>query len=154
MDAGHDALGFLTPARVRGHFDRAVAHWNAGDYFEAHEDWETIWHEAEGARREWLQGLIQFAAAFVHFGRDNASGLVKLVRSASAKAGGYGGDTAGVDFEAFWRDLAPWRAHAERVANGSPLRDGAPPVPTIRYVDGVVPTPLPPEPEPEAGADD
>lgn len=147
MDAGHDALGFLTPERVRGHFDRAVAHWNAGAYFEAHEDWEVIWHEAEGARREWLQGLIQLAAAFVHVGRDNASGMVKLTRSAAVKAGGYGGDTAGIDFAAFWREIVPWLAHAERVANGHPMRADAPPIPAIRYLPGVVPCPLPPEPE-------
>lgn len=145
MDAGHDALGFLTPQRVRGLFDRAVAHWNAGAWFEAHEDWETLWHEAEGARREWLQGLIQFAAAFVHVGRDNAGGVVKLLRTAAQKAGGYGGDTAGIDFPALWRDLAPWLAHAERVARGHPLHDGAPPKPTIRYVPGIVPMPLPPD---------
>ncbi len=155
MDAGHDERGFLTPERVRGLFDRAVVHWNAGAFFEAHEDWETIWHEAEGARREWLQGLIQFAAAFVHVGRDNKSGMVKLMRSAAQRAGGYGGDTAGSDFAALWRDLAPWLAHAERVASGHPLRDGAPPLPTIHYVPGAVPMPLPPEPEDgEVGADD
>ena len=102
MDPETGADGFLTAEAARGLFDRAVAHWNAGRYFESHEDWETLWHEAEGARRAWLQGLIQFAAAFHHFGRGGASGFSKLVRSAAERAGGYAGDTAGIDFAALW----------------------------------------------------
>lgn len=154
MERTTDERGFLTPTWVRGCFDRAVRHWNAGAFFEAHEDWETLWHEAEGPRREWLQGLIQLAAAFVHVGRDNAGGVVKLLRSAAGKAGRYGGDTAGIDFVAFWAEMAPWLAHAERVANGHPLRAGAPPVPGIRYLPGVVPMPLPPEPDSPDDVDD
>ena len=153
MDEGLDALGFLTPERVRGLFDRAVAHWNARRFFEAHEDWETIWHEAEGARREWLQGLIQLAAAFHHVSRGTAPGFVKLVRSGCAKTAGYAGDTHGIDVTDLAGSIAPWRAHAERVATGAPLDAGAPPAPPVlRYRPGVVPAPLPPEPE--ADADD
>ena len=50
-------------------FDRAVAHWNAHGFHAAHEDWETLWNDAEGGRRAWLQGLIQYAAALFHFDR-------------------------------------------------------------------------------------
>jgi hypothetical protein len=148
MDEGRDERGFLTAERVQGLFDRAVAHWNARRFFEAHEDWETIWHEAEGRRREWIQGLIQLAAAFHHVSRGTSSGFVKLVRSGSAKAEGYAGETHGLDFLDLWARLSPWRAHAERVAGGAPLDVDAPPdVPTLRYRPGVVPQPLPPEPE-------
>lgn len=143
----HDPAGFLTPEAVSGLSDRAVAHWNAGRFFEAHEDWETLWREAEGARREWLQGLIQFAAAFVHVTRygagGTASGFVKLVRSAARKAGEYAGDTSGIDFSRLWADLQPWIAHAERVASGGDLRTGAPAIPGIRHLPGHRPAPLP-----------
>jgi hypothetical protein len=63
----YDERGDLDPVFERRLSDRAVAYWNAGRFHEAHEDWETLWNEAEGARRLWLQGLIQFAAAFHHF---------------------------------------------------------------------------------------
>jgi hypothetical protein len=144
MEPETDADGFLTADAVRGLFDRAVAHWNAGRYFESHEDWETLWHEAEGARKAWLQGLIQFAAAFHHFGRGGASGFAKLVRSAAERAGGYAGDTSGIDFAALWAALRPWIAHGERVSAGADLRAGAPAaIPRIDHLPGVVPAPCP-----------
>ena len=133
-------------ARARGLFDRAVVYWNAEAFFEAHEDWETLWNEAEGPRRAWLQGLIQFAAGFHHVERGTASGFAKLMRTASAKAGSYAGDTHGIDFARLWADLQPWIAHGERVATGAPVRPGAPEAfPKIVYKPGAVPLPAAPD---------
>ena len=138
---------------LRGLFDRAVAYFNAGAFHEAHEDWETLWHEAEGPRRLWLQGLIQYAAAFYHHHRGyHATGFVKLMRGAHAKAAGYAGDTHGMRFDDLLRQLEPWRAHAEAVARGRRLREEAPKhLPVIRYEDGVEPAPFLPDEEPDAG---
>jgi hypothetical protein len=153
MEPETGADGFLTGRAAQGLFDRAVAHWNAGRFFEAHEDWEALWLEAEGARRAWLQGLIQFAAAFHHFGRGGASGFAKLARSAAERAGGYAGDTSGIDFAALWEGLRPWIAHGARVGAGADLRAGAPAaVPRIAYAAGAVPAPLPFEAEGEDAA--
>ncbi len=136
--------GFLTAEAVRRLHHRAVLRWNAGRCFDAHEDWEALWHEADGPRRAWLQGLIQFAAALHHFARGSAFGFQGLMRSAAPKAGGYGGDTGGIDFVALWADLQPWIAHAERVEKGADLKAGAPPsIPKIRFLPGVVPEPFP-----------
>lgn len=134
-------------AREQALFDRAVVYFNAEAFFEAHEDWETLWLEAEGARREWLQGLIQFAAGFHHVARGGASGFVKLMRTAAAKAGPYAGDTMGIDFARLWTDLEPWIAHAERVGAGAPLADRRPEFPRIAYKPGRVPMPAAPEPD-------
>lgn len=132
--------------RTQGLFDRAVVYWNAGAFFEAHEDWETLWHEAEGARREWLQGLIQFAAGFHHVVRGTSSGFVKLMQTAAGKAGTYAGDTQGIDFARLWADLGPWMTHGARVGAGASLRAGAPAAfPTIVYRPGVVPMPAAPD---------
>jgi hypothetical protein len=134
---------------VRGLFDRAVAYWNAGRWFEAHEDWETLWNDAEGDRRRWLQGLIQFAAGFHHFANTgSASGFAKLMRTAAEKAGGYVGDASGLDFDALWAELRPWVEHGQRVERGGALRPGPRPAPpAIRYLPGRQPEPLPLEPE-------
>jgi hypothetical protein len=133
-----------------GRFDRAVVYFNAGAFFEAHEDWEDLWHEAEGAERRWLQGLIQIAAAFVHFERGFfARGFVQLIRDGSAKLAGYDGDDWGLDLEDLEARLRPWRRHAERVAAGADLPSEAPPLPRLHYRPGVVPDPLlPGEPPP------
>lgn len=139
--------------REQGLFDRAVVYFNAEAFFEAHEDWETLWHEAEGARREWLQGLIQFAAGFHHVVRGTASGFGKLMRTAAAKAGSYAGDTQGIDFARLWVDLGPWIAHGARVAEGHPLRSDAPAAfPKIAYKPGVTPMPAAPEDDEEPDA--
>ncbi len=127
-------------------FDRAVALWNTGDFHGAHEDWETLWNEAEDERRDWLQGLIQYAAALFHVERGfYASGFVKLMRSAAAKVGAH--DAAGerIRFDLLARALEPWHAHAAAVEQGRPLLEGRPALPLIRYREGVVPRPLPPE---------
>ena len=132
---------------MRGLFDRAVAFFNARAFYEAHEDWETLWNEAEGAERLWLQGLIQWAAAFFHFERGyHASGFAKLLREGSEKALGYEGDCHGIRFDRLVGDMQPWFAHGVAVGAGRGLRDGAPALPVIRYADGVEPRPLPPEP--------
>ncbi len=111
-------------------FDRALRHFNAREFFEAHEDWETLWHEAEGEERLWLQGLIQWAAAFVHFERGfHASGFVKLIREGRQKAASYTGDTWGLDFDRLLQELRPWFEHADRVDAGAPLTEHAPPRP-------------------------
>src|SRR5262245_38218424 len=147
MEAPRDANGFLTESAVRGLFDRAVEHFNAGRYFESHEDWETLWNDADGARREWLQGLIQIAAALHHVANTgSASGFCKLMRSARPKAEGYGGDTSGIDFARFWAQVTPWFEHGRRVEGGAPLAAGTRPWPRIEYAPGVVPEPYPPEP--------
>lgn len=132
----------------QGLFDRAVGHFNARACFEAHEDWETLWHEAQGDERTWLQGLIQWAAAFVHYERGfHASGFVKLIREGRARAEPYTGDTFHLRFDRLLEDMAPWFAHAERVDAGAPLVEGSPPAPPrLVYVDGYVPHPLPDDP--------
>jgi predicted metal-dependent hydrolase len=140
MDAAHED----------GLFDRAVALWNARDFHGAHEDWETLWHEAEGARRDWLQGLIQYAAALFHVERGfYASGFVKLMRSAAERVAGHDARHERIRFDLLAADLAAWHAHAARVERGAGLREGLPPLPVIRYRDGVAARPLPPEPAAE-----
>lgn len=69
-------------------FQRGLAHFNAQEFFEAHEVWEEIWLVEAEPEKTFLQGLIQIAAAFHHYCRGNpqgaesllASGIVKLTR--------------------------------------------------------------------------
>ena len=59
----------------------AVMLFNAGDYFEAHEVWEDIWHEAYGTKFEFYQGMIQCAVALEHYARSNPRGVISLYDS-------------------------------------------------------------------------
>src|SRR5690606_33002088 len=53
------------PVRARqAWFDRGLAAYAAGEYFDAHELWEELWRDAPaGFDRHFIQGLIQVAAA-------------------------------------------------------------------------------------------
>ncbi|MDJ0520664.1 MAG: DUF309 domain-containing protein [Planctomycetota bacterium] len=133
-----------------GRFDRAVWHWNAGRYWHAHEDWEDLWHEALDDHRLWLQGLIQYAAAFFHFDRGfYARGFERLMAQATEKVEGYAGPLHHLDWAALQRDLEPWIAYGRRVADGAPFPEAPAPIPTLHYEPGYDPAPLPWSPDPD-----
>lgn len=52
-------------------------------FFEAHEVLEGLWRQTQGETREFYHGLIQLAAALVHFQKDNLTGAKELFRTAS-----------------------------------------------------------------------
>jgi uncharacterized protein len=58
-----------------------VHFFNEGEFFEAHEVWESVWLETSGPERRFYQGLIQAAVALYHFGNGNLRGAVKLYGS-------------------------------------------------------------------------
>jgi uncharacterized protein len=60
------------------HYLEGIAHFNACDFFEAHESWEELWTEYQGPLRKFYQGLIQAAVALHHFGNGNIRGAKKL----------------------------------------------------------------------------
>jgi predicted metal-dependent hydrolase len=62
-----------------------IEHFNAGRFWEAHESWEQLWMRATGEEREFLQGLIQLAAAYHHSKRGTLSGAVRLFDTALAR---------------------------------------------------------------------
>jgi uncharacterized protein len=55
---------------------------NRGDFFEAHEVWESLWMETHGPEKPFVQGLIQAAVGLCHFANGNVRGAAKLYRSA------------------------------------------------------------------------
>lgn len=54
---------------------------NAHEFFEAHEVWEDLWHEASGVKRSFYQGMIQCAVALEHYRRSNPRGVISLFDS-------------------------------------------------------------------------
>ena len=69
-------------------FEQGLAHFNAREFFEAHEVWEEVWLVEGEPEKTFLQGIIQIAAAFHHYRRGNtdgaetllAAGIVKITR--------------------------------------------------------------------------
>lgn len=63
-------------------FNEGCQLFDEGQYFEAHEVWEEIWHLESGARSAFMQGVIQVAAALHHATNGNYKGTHKLLASA------------------------------------------------------------------------
>jgi hypothetical protein len=72
-------------ADFAGPFRAGIDHFNATEFWDAHEDWETIWRESESEVRLFLQGLIQLAAAYHHVQRGTWPGGLRLFDAALAK---------------------------------------------------------------------
>jgi predicted metal-dependent hydrolase len=79
---------------------------NRGDFFEAHEVWEDLWADADGAPRRFYQGLIQAAVGLCHFGNGNLRGAVKLYHSSRDYMQRCGSPFLGLDTAAFWAQMA------------------------------------------------
>ena len=90
----------LTPEQLVSRLDefyKAVSEFNDGYYFESHETLEDLWMVTPWPEREFFQGIIQLAAAFVHFVRGEYPGIIKLLDAAAAKIGAAEGETFGVE---------------------------------------------------------
>jgi uncharacterized protein len=73
-------------------------HFNAGEFFPAHEAWETAWKQARGTdEAEFFKGLSQLGAGYVHLLRGNAHGAIRLLRRGAGRVGAYPVGTRGVD---------------------------------------------------------
>ena len=67
------------------YFVEGVDHFNAREFWNAHESWETIWLEAESEVVQFLQGLIQIAAAYHHVQRGTYRGAIRLFEAGLEK---------------------------------------------------------------------
>jgi uncharacterized protein len=79
-----------------------ILHFNQGDYFEAHEVWEELWHDTAGPDRRFYQGLIQAAVAVYHASNGNAAGARRLFHSGRRYMSAYPDGHLGLDASVFW----------------------------------------------------
>ena len=86
-------------------FATGVAEFNAGDFYEAHETWESIWVEEVGEQRLCLQALVQLAAGCHKAEIGVPSGARKLWTSALRILEGQSDDAWGIDVVKLRSDL-------------------------------------------------
>ena len=109
----------FTPLFVRG-----VAHFNAREFWEAHEAWEELWLVAESELEQYLQGLIQLAAAYHHVKRGTFRGAVRLFEAAARRLSAFPDPHCGLTRAAAVgaaRQHAQWAVQAsadQRLADG------------------------------------
>jgi predicted metal-dependent hydrolase len=100
-------------------FRRGIEHFNALDFWDAHEAWEELWLEAGSDVHQFLQGLIQIAAAYHHMKRGTFRGGVRLFDSGLAKLEAFDIAYCGVDRTAVETAARQHRAWAaQRVEAG------------------------------------
>ena len=80
---------------------KGIEHFNACDYFEAHEVWEEVWTEYRGPSRKFYQGLIQAAVALHHYGNGNIRGAKKVFQSSRKYLEEYRPVHMGLDLDKF-----------------------------------------------------
>lgn len=95
----------------RERFERGLAHFNARRFFEAHEVWEEIWLVENEPEKTFLQGIIQIAAAFHHYLRENSDGAESLLAAGIVKISRFPADYYGLEVENL-RVAAKWWARS------------------------------------------
>jgi predicted metal-dependent hydrolase len=69
----------------------------AGAYFEAHEELEDEWREADPDERDFLQGLVHVAVAWHHASRGNRPGCERQLEKAARRLARYAPEHREVD---------------------------------------------------------
>jgi predicted metal-dependent hydrolase len=83
------------PRELDPRYLKGIEHFNAREFFDAHEVWEELWNDEHGKAHEFVQGLIQFATSLHHFEASNMKGTMILYHGGVELLTPYG--------EEYWR---------------------------------------------------
>ncbi len=86
-------------------FREGIERFNAGDYYAAHDAWESLWLERFGEEKAFLQGLILCAVALHHYSRGNLAGARSRFRLACERLEAYPAVYWGLDLKNFLRRM-------------------------------------------------
>jgi predicted metal-dependent hydrolase len=112
-------------------FERGLAHFNAREFFEAHEVWEEVWLVEVEPEKTFLQGIIQIAAAFHHYGRGNTDGAETLLAAGIIKIARFPAQHRGLAIHDLRDEAKMWAR-----ALGQMQRPGDEKLPAIRRLSG------------------
>jgi predicted metal-dependent hydrolase len=95
----------MTESSYDPRYLEGIEHFNKCDFFEAHEVWEELWADTQGANRRFFQGLIQVAVCLHHFGNGNIRGAKKLYFGCRGYLEDYRPNYLGLDLEKLLGEL-------------------------------------------------
>jgi predicted metal-dependent hydrolase len=93
-----------------------IEHFNAHEFFEAHEVWEDIWARTSGRDQLFYKGLIHAAVALHHFGNTNLRGARKVWGSCRQYLSPYAPKHLGLDVDSFLAQMRQCFAGLEALA--------------------------------------
>ena len=96
------------PHPHRDQFRRGLEQFNAGRFFDAHETWEEIWLKSPEPEKTFLQGIIQIAAAFHHYGRGNLRGTRSLLEAGLRRLAPFPPTHGGIELEVLRVEARYW----------------------------------------------
>jgi uncharacterized protein len=111
-------------------FERGLRHFNAREFFEAHEVWEEVWLVEAEPEKTFLQGIIQVAAAFHHYRRGNSDGAETLLAAGIVKITRFPANHRGLAIQELREEAKLWAR-----ALGEMRRPGDQRLPAIRRLD-------------------
>jgi uncharacterized protein len=112
-------------AEERVAFDKGVAQFNEGCYFECHDTLEDLWSGLRGPSRDFFQGLIQVSVAFYHLSSGNTVGATSMFERALKRFESYPDRYFGLDLAAHRAELRAWLEDV-RSADGPPATKAPP----------------------------
>jgi predicted metal-dependent hydrolase len=90
-------------------YQLGIRHFNAREFYDAHEVWEDVWRESHGMEKRFLQGLIQAAVALHHHSTGNVVGACSLMERARKNLAQCPAEFGGIRVAPLLRALGEWR---------------------------------------------
>jgi predicted metal-dependent hydrolase len=79
--------------------------YETGEFFTAHEAWESVWLGLPEPEKTFLQGLIQVTAAFHHLQQNNPLGTTLLLQAALRRLDRYPESFGGISVALLCHDI-------------------------------------------------
>ncbi len=111
---------------------RGLRLFNQRDFYECHDTLEEVWLQESSDRQPFLQGLIQAAVAFHHFGHGKYGAARSMLRLALEKLSAYPEQTEGLELGELRRELQQWKTFLDDAIRNPPAQ-AAPEFPRIRF---------------------
>ncbi len=86
-------------------FNKGLELFNQGNYYDAHEEWETLWSDYYLPDRDFVQGLIQLSVSFVHLSNGNLIGAKSLLKKSQRKMNNFQGICRGLNVDSLKDEL-------------------------------------------------
>lgn len=102
--------GALHPKAIEG-----LRLFNAGEFFEAHEELETAWQEEAGEIRDLYRGILQVTVTYLHITRGNYDGAVKVYGRSLKWTRDWGDVCRGINVKKFREDAETVMKEVERL---------------------------------------
>ena len=90
---------------TQGSLAQGLRLYQAAEFFQAHEAWESVWLDAQSQDKTFLQALIQVTAAFHHLQRNNTLGASRLLQAALRRLESYPECFAGLPVTMLRQDI-------------------------------------------------